>query len=723
MESIYSFFATAPKGIEPILVKELKGLGAEQVRQGRAGASFTGPFQLGYKACLWLRTANRVFLVLDSFDADTADDLYNGIRDIDWADHMFPENTLAVDFHADQSVIKHTRFGALKVKDAIVDQFREKSNIRPSIDTVLPDIRINVHMNRRSVTVSLDLSGVSLHKRGYRSDKGLAPLKENLAAAILIKSGWPEVAKKGGGFIDPMCGSGTLPIEAAMIAGNMAPGLLREHFGFLKWRRHQPGIWQALLDEAEEMETQQRQDIPPVIGYDSDGAAIKDAIANLERAGLHGLVHFERRGLSQLVPHPGTGDIPGLMVVNPPYGERLGQADELGQLYMMLGSRLKSYFGGWRVAVFTGNSKVAKAINIRSVRTDHFFNGSIPCELIQYRPNADNADRLLESRDIVHRKDSGYQPSEDIRMFENRVRKNLKKLKSWRTRNNIDCFRVYDRDIPEYAVAVDIYDRWIHVQEYKAPRTISPEISLKRLRDIVCTLPSLFDVPVENIFIKQRQKQKKTAQYEKQKDSSKTALVRESRLTFEINLGSYIDTGLFLDHRLTRSMIERMAKGKRFLNLFSYTATATVYAARGGAVSTTSVDKSNTYTRWARKNMTLNGFDQERHAFISSDCLSWMKNEKSRYDLIFLDPPTFSNTKKMGSSFDIQKDHPDLILAAANLLTDDGTLIFSNNYRQFKMDLKKLGRLKIEDITSSTIPPDFERNPKIHNCWLIKLLV
>ena len=216
MEQKYSFFATSPKGVESILVRELKNLGAEEVKETRAGASFSGDLELGYKACLWLRTANRVFLLLDSFRADTADGLYEGIRNIGWSDHMSPENTLAVDFISNQSIIRHTHFGALKVKDAIVDQFREKYSARPSIDTNLPDIRINVYMKRRDVTVSLDLSGMSLHKRGYRNDRGLAPLKENLASAILIKSGWPEIAKNGGAFTDPMCGSGTLPIEAAI---------------------------------------------------------------------------------------------------------------------------------------------------------------------------------------------------------------------------------------------------------------------------------------------------------------------------------------------------------------------------------------------------------------------------------------------------------------------------------------------------------------------------
>ncbi len=719
MDSTYSFFATSPKGVEHILAGELRSLGADRIKQGRGGVFFYGDLKMGYKACLWLRTANRVFLVVDTFKTDDTDGLYDGVRNTDWSEHMSPESTLAIDLNASQSFITHTHFGALKVKDAIVDQLREKYDERPSIDTSSPDIRVNVYVARKTVTVSLDLSGMSLHKRGYRSDSGLAPMKENLAAAILIKAGWPDTAARGGSFIDPMCGSGTLPIEAAMIAGKMAPGLLREYFGFIKWKKHQPDVWQELLDEAEEAELEYREKIPPIIGYDRDSSAVKDSFANLERAGLHGLVHFEKKDLTELTPHAKTLKCPGLILVNPPYGERLGEEHGLIQLYSKLGEKLRSRFMGWHAAVFTGNSKLAKKINIKPAQRDNFYNGSIPCELIQYKIDKSTA---LEqgSSGFAHIDASGYQPSDEIKMFENRVKKNMKRLKSWRKQNNISCFRIYDRDIPEYAVAVDVYGKWIHVQEYKAPGSVSAEAALKRLQDIIYVLPSIFNVSAENIFLKQRQRQKSTSQYEKRNESAKTATVEESGLKFEIDLNSYIDTGLFLDHRMTRAMIGNMAEGKRFLNLFSYTSSVTVYAARGGAVSTVSVDKSNTYTRWAKKNMALNGFDKKNHVFYSEDCLTWMKKEKKKYDLIFLDPPTFSNTKKEGTSFDIQKDHAELILAAVNLLSDNGTLIFSNNFRQFKMDFDRLKNLSIEDITSKTIPPDFERNSKIHNCWVIR---
>jgi 23S rRNA (guanine2445-N2)-methyltransferase / 23S rRNA (guanine2069-N7)-methyltransferase len=719
--STYQFFASAPKGIIPLLAGELKDLGIDRVKQTWAGVSFTGTLDAGYKACLWLRTANRVFLTIGNFEADSASALYDGIKNIDWSAHMLPDNTLIVDFNADQSVIKHTHFGALKVKDAIVDQFRERYSTRPSIDTITPDIRINVFMNRKSVTVSLDLSGESLHRRGYRDERGLAPMKENLAAAILIRSDWPGIAEKGGSLIDPMCGSGTLPIEAAMIAGHMAPGLLREQFGFMRWRQHQPEIWEKLVSEAEDIEIKHRQNIGPIIGYDRDASAIKAAISNLERAGLHGLIHFEKKELSELTPHKKTIGKPGLVVVNPPYGERMGgDSYRLKDLYSLFGARLRGHFKGWHGALFTGNPKLAGLIKITPIRTDHLYNGSIPCELIQYDIPDEKADEAEETPVNANYPASDYTPSDEIGMFVNRVKKNLKRFSSWRKHKGVTCFRAYDKDIPEYAVAIDVYENYIHVQEYRSPETIPYETAQKRLNDILSVIPSIFNLPEENIFLKQRKKQRQLNQYEKHTEEAKTVQVNEAGLKFEIDLTSYIDTGLFLDHRMTRSMIEGMSAGKRFLNLFSYTGTASVYAARGGAISTTSVDKSNTYTRWAKKNMALNGFDSGKHRFVSEDCFTWMKKEKSGYDLIFLDPPTFSNTKKADLDLDIQKDHVELIMAAINLLADNGTLIFSNNFKKFKMAFDSLTGLSIEDITSSTIPLDFERNPRIHNCWLIR---
>lgn len=317
MNDFKTFFATSPKGIEPILLSELEKLGATSVKETRAGVKFGGNLETAYRACLWLRTANRVLLPLATFKAQTPDELYAGVQQIDWFEHLEPNGTLAVDFQSSQSAITHTQYGALKVKDAIVDQFRHRFDQRPSVNLTTPHLRINVYLLRDEATVNLDLSGDSLHRRGYRTAGIPAPMKENLAAAVLYRSDWETISKQGGGFIDPMCGSGTLPIEAALMAANSAPGLLRNYFGFLQWKQHQPEIWSRLLVEAEEIEIQGFSQLPPIIGYDSSPKAIKAALECVEKAGLRGLVHFEKQDLGDCRPHPRMKQVPGLVALNP----------------------------------------------------------------------------------------------------------------------------------------------------------------------------------------------------------------------------------------------------------------------------------------------------------------------------------------------------------------------------------------------------------------------
>ncbi len=384
MQTKHTYFATTPKGMETVLLEELKALGAKNVKQTRAGASFSGNLKLVYQVCLWSRIANRVLLPLLSFRATNPDELYQGVQQIHWEEHLDRQGSLAVDFQSSRSTITHTHYGALKVKDAVVDQFRNKYGIRPNVQLDCPDIRINVYVFKDEATVSLDLSGESLHRRGYRKEGVLAPLKENLAAAILIKAGWPKVANAGGALIDPMCGSGTLAIEAALMAADFAPGMLREHFGFLKWKQHHPTIWDELLMEAEAREGAGIKKLPPIFGYDVNPEAIQGALTNLERAGLTGFVHFERKKLAVCQP-PKELRQNGLLVVNPPYGERIGKIRELKQLYANLGKQLKQYFQGWNAAVFTGNTELGKNIGLRATKKHTLYNGALKCSLLQFK--------------------------------------------------------------------------------------------------------------------------------------------------------------------------------------------------------------------------------------------------------------------------------------------------------------------------------------------------
>jgi 23S rRNA (guanine2445-N2)-methyltransferase / 23S rRNA (guanine2069-N7)-methyltransferase len=312
-------------------------------------------------------------------------------------------------------------------------------------------------------------------------------------------------------------------------------------------------------------------------------------------------------------------------------------------------------------------------------------------------------------------------------MFANRLRKNLKNLGKWARREGIDCFRVYDADLPEYALAIDLYHgekRWAHVQEYQAPKSVDPEKAMQRLQEALTVLPEVLEIPRGQVFFKVRRRQKGTAQYEKLADAKHFHEVREGNCRLLVNFADYLDTGLFLDHRITRQMIETEAKDKRFLNLFAYTGAATVHAAVGGARTTTTVDMSKTYLEWARRNMALNGLRDKAHQFIQADCTRWLESEakraKLRFDLIFLDPPTFSTSKRMEDKFDVQSDHVALIRNAMALLEEGGLLVFSNNFRRFKLDETALSDLNIEEISTKTLPKDFARNPHIHRCWHIR---
>lgn len=380
------FFATTAKGLEAVLAAELRELGAGNVEETRAGVWFTGSLETAYRACLWSRVASRVLLPLASFPAATAADLYHGVRSIDWLEHLGPEQTLAVDCSSARSAIAHTHFAALKTKDAVVDQIRDRKGRRPSVRVDRPDLRINVYLHGDVATISLDLSGESLHRRGYRAAATPAPLKENLAAGILLMAGWPEIARAGGPFLDPMCGSGTFPIEAALIAKRIAPGRLRDRFGFEGWRGHDRKLWSQLREEARAGEIRAHDALPPIRGYDADRRAVRAAAANVARAGLSGRVHIECRPLFQSERFGGRppGDAGGLLVTNPPYGERMRDPQALASLYAELGDVLRRRFYGWTAHVLTGNLALGRRIGLRPSRRHVLYNGAIECRLLVF---------------------------------------------------------------------------------------------------------------------------------------------------------------------------------------------------------------------------------------------------------------------------------------------------------------------------------------------------
>jgi 23S rRNA (guanine2069-N7)-methyltransferase / 23S rRNA (guanine2445-N2)-methyltransferase len=823
------FLASSPRGLADLLARELVSFGAENVKERSTGVAFSG-VRAAYRACLESRIANRVFLELGRFEVSDAEGFYTAVRGIDWSAHLGPGATLACDFSGHHPLITHTHFGALKLKDAIVDSLRDATGSRPDIAVDRPSVRVHAHAHGTNITVSLDLSGESLHRRGYRGAAGEAPLKENVAAGILMRCGWPEMAAAGAQFLDPMCGSGTLVIEAVLIAADHAVGLSRDYYGFLGWRGHDGALWRELVAAAEARSRIRGAGLgaagagqgvdsgsagrsgtdgpghghvaPGLVirGQDRDAAAIRNARGNAERAGVSHLVEFEVGALADAAPASVTeaarygaraaalsgevdaagpamqGDAAaagvtdavkrgrqdaaaraevavlrtprdaavvggqdasahaagvvaaphlGLLCVNPPYGVRLDDHDRAKATHRELGVVLRERFKGWTAGVLIGAPELGMELGIRAYRTHALWNGALECRLLRLKIDAESE----REPGRFAKPDASLRESPGARMFANRLGKNLKRLQTWASRADVSCYRVYDADMPEYAFAIDIYRtldpelNWLYVQEYAAPAEIELDSVRRRRSEALSVLPEVTGVPVERIHVRTRRRTKRGDQYKKVSEQANFHVVEEGGLKFRVNFDDYLDTGLFLDHRTTRGRLREAASGKRFLNLFAYTGTATVYAAAGGASSTTTVDMSRTYLEWAQGNLTLNSLAGRQHSLVQADCREWLQSgaaPRDRYDLIFLDPPTFSNSKRMEGVLDVERDHPALIEACGRLLAPGGLIVFSTNAQRFKLDESLSTRFQVRDISAATLPRDFERNPRIHRCFEIR---
>jgi 23S rRNA (guanine2445-N2)-methyltransferase / 23S rRNA (guanine2069-N7)-methyltransferase len=708
--------ATCPKGMEQLLADELGAIGAIEIKKTVTAVHFHGPLETAYRACLWSRIANRILMPLLNFKLDSTDDLYKHSVEIPWEQHLVENNSIAIDFIGTSKHIDNSMYGAQLLKDAIVDRIRRIAGGRPNVDAKSPDIRIQARQHKGQVVVSLDMSGDSLHRRGYRTGQGSAPLKENLASALLMRAGWVNIAKQGGALIDPMCGSGTFLIEAAMMAADIAPGINRQNFGFTHWLQHDVDLWSEVLNDAEQRKQAGLSTFSNDIrGYDGNNRVLEVTVANIENAGLDEHIRIVHKPLDQF--GKATADN-GLLITNPPYGARMGEQEQLIPLYKKLGTVLQKNFAQWRAAVYTGNLDLARELDLSPAKQYSLFNGSIPCKLLVFDNMQSKSQQIAERLS----KPAPVQPlSEEAKMLFNRLQKNHRRLKSWLNKSGISCYRLYDADIPEYAAAIDIYEQRIYVQEYAAPSTIQTHIAKQRFETIKRAVKEFAGERFEKVYYKERRRQKGDAQYQRlNEQSSESTVVNEGRARLEVNLSDYLDTGLFLDHRPVRSMLGDLCKGKSLLNLFCYTATASVHAALGGAKSSLSIDMSNTYLDWAQRNFELNGLCSSKHQLLRADCLKWLEQEDGQsFDVIFLDPPTFSNSKKMESVLDIQRDHPELIRNAMARLNPEGKLVFSNNFRKFKLDELISRQFNCENITPQTLDMDFERNQRIHNVWLI----
>lgn len=701
-DTMNSLFASTARGLEELLKSELEALGAQSCQVVQGGVHYQGDDRLMYQSLMWSRLASRILLPLTECGVYSDLDLYLGVQAIDWPAMFGSDKTFAVHFSGLNEVIRNSQYGALKVKDAIVDSFTRKGLARPDVDRELPDIRVNVWLNKDTASIALDLSGEGLHMRGYRQQTGQAPLKETLAAAIVLRSGW----QSGTPLVDPMCGSGTLLLEAAMIACDRAPGLHRNHWGFTGWSKFDAALWGEVKQEAQARAKKGLQDnTSRFFGYDNDPRVIESARANARRAGLAERISFTLQDVLKL-QNPLPEGPAGTVLSNPPYGERLESEPALIALHSQLGRLMKAQFGGWNLSLFSASPELLSCLQLRADRQFKAKNGPLDCVQKNYQLAANPSGGAVA------------QLADD---YANRLRKNLKKLDKWARQEGIECYRVYDADLPDYNVAVDRYADWVVVQEYAPPKTVEPAKARQRLFDVIAATLNVMELPTNRLVLKTRERQKGKNQYQKLGEKGDFFQVSEFNAKLWVNLTDYLDTGLFLDHRIARKMLGQMSKGKDFLNLFAYTGSASVHAGLGGARTTTTVDMSRTYLEWAERNLRLNGLTGRQHRLMQADCLNWMREADEQFDLIFIDPPTFSNSKRMEESFDVQRDHLDLMKDLKRLLRVGGTIMFSNNKRGFKMDFAGLEALGLEarDITAKTQSQDFARNRQIHNCWLL----
>lgn len=706
-----SLFATTARGFEELLKAELTELGAQNSRLVQGGVHFDADPSCLYRTLLWSRLASRLLLPLLNSKIYSELDLYTSVVSFNWAAIFDERSTFLVDFNGTNQAIRHSQFGAMRVKDGIVDYFTRQGKARPVVDKERPDIRIHCYLNRENLVISLDLSGEALHLRGWRNQTGSAPLKETLAAAIILRSNW----QTGQPLVDPMCGAGTLLIEAAQMQANIAPRLYRTHWGFDHWLGHDQTAWQLVKLEAEQLATQQRNPKVHFYGYDLDAQIIQKAKNNARQAGVAHLIQWQVADVAKLTnPSPQQT---GTVICNPPYGERLGTTPALIALYSAFGQRLKQHFSGWNVSIFAADPSLLDCLRLRSHRQFKAKNGPLECVQKNYQISHRSFAQEASSEPSLH-----YQETELVAQdFANRLQKNSKKIGKWAEQQQLEAYRLYDADLPDYNLAVDRYADHIVIQEYAPPKNIDENKARQRLLDAVNATLKTTGVATNKLVLKVRQKQKGNNQYERLAHQGEYFYVQEYGAKLWVNLTDYLDTGLFLDHRLTRKMLGEMAAGKDFLNLFAYTGTATVHAALGGAKSTTTVDMSHTYLNWAEQNLELNQIKGKAHKLIQADCLQWLDKAQGQYDLIFVDPPTFSNSKRMQESWDVQRDHIKLISKLLPLLRAKGTIVFSNNKRGFKMDKESLSQLGLtaQDISATTLPLDFQRNKQIHNCWLI----
>jgi 23S rRNA (guanine2445-N2)-methyltransferase / 23S rRNA (guanine2069-N7)-methyltransferase len=713
-EGSAEIFVRCPRHLEALLEEELRDFGIESVQRFPGGLQTHADLSTAIRICFRSRIASRVLWPLARFAAPDADALYAGAAALDWASLIRRDSTFAVGFDGTSASLRHTRFSALRIKDAVVDVLRSAWGVRPDVSVDAPDIQLQGVLHRDRVTLYLDLAGTALHRRGWRMEVGEAPLKENLAAGLLLAGGW--TAGKQGWLVDPLCGAGTLLVEGALIAAGIPPGVLRERFGFEAWFGAPSGLLTSLREPIDPLPGPVR-----VFGRDRDPEQVRRTRAHLAAAGVGtrfaAEIDVEVGSLEDFAPPAGPI---GLVVSNPPYGARLAPERTLATL----GDQLRRTLPGAAVAIIVGpprdapdttEREVRERLGLRELSVMPCRNGPLPAFMLTGTIEASGSDPDVDAAARSH-----------AQMFANRIRKNAQRLGRWAKREGLQAFRLYDRDLPEYALVVDRYLDSLCVQEFAPPAAVDPVAAARRREAALAVLPEAAGVAPERVFFRTRRRQRPESQYEVQGRDRIHRSVLEFGAPLLVNLSDYLDTGLYLDSRGVRRLVRDLFAqrgGGRFLNLFAYTCTATVQAARGGATQSLSVDLSRTYLDWARENFALNGMEPGAHALVRADVPQWLETEApstGAFDVILLDPPTFSNSARTEGDLDLQRDHGTLLDQALACLAPDGVLLFVVHARRFRMAWTPPPGRELTDITKQTLDPDCARGRPAHRTWQIR---
>jgi 23S rRNA (guanine2069-N7)-methyltransferase / 23S rRNA (guanine2445-N2)-methyltransferase len=709
--------ATATAGLEACVKRELVDLGFSDARVLSPGRVAFRSDQAGLaRANLWLRTADRVLLVVGAFGASDFGELFDRTQALDWERWIPTDGKFPVAGRSYKSTLTSVPACQRSVKKAIVEKLRASHGVTELPETGA-DYAIEIALREDSALLTLDTTGPGLNKRGYRAAAGPAPLKETLAAALVQLSFW----KPDRPLVDPFCGSGTIPIEAAMIGRNIAPGLKRT-FAAERWGVIDAGHWATERERARDL-------IQPalpqrIIGTDIEPKAISLSSHHADLAGVAEDIHFQQKPFQELA----SSREYGCVICNPPYGKRFENGAEVMEIYRSMGDVFR-LLKTWSFFVIT-SVDLEKILGQPADRRRKLYNGRIECLYYQFhgprRPRGsqetirtavgDEPPPPAKQATPAFGGMSAKAPNQ-VEIFSNRLKRTARHLRRWPARG-ITCYRLYDRDIPEVPLAVDVYDGHLHIAEYDRPHERSQAQHTDWLDLMTSTAADVLGIPRENAFLKRRQRQRGTDQYGKFAEKHCRFTVCEGGLKFEVNLSDYLDTGLFLDHRITRDSVRKEASGRRMLNLFAYTGAFSVYAADGGASATTSVDLSKTYLDWAKRNMVANDFTGAEHRSVQTNAMEFLRDHApgEYYDLVVVDPPTFSNSKRTDTDFDIQRDYAELLRATTGLMPAGGVIYFSTNFRRFKLDPTALPKLNVLDISRQTIPDDF-RNKRIHRCW------